>query len=828
MEEKILLDVEFNNAEVKDAIKNISAGRKAIDELTESNKKLAASGQKNSIEYVKNQESIRALTVEVNQNSKVVQASTQANKANADSMEALKAKNIALVAERKKLSTETEEGRKRITEINAAIDKNNVAIDANTSKTEKQKASLKGMSGIVDTIIPGFSGFTQTLGGASSSMGIATESAKGLGLGFKIMLGPISLLLLAVAALITYLTSSEEGMDTLAKIAAQVNAVLGVLKNTVIQVGAALAAFTTGDISGGVEKLAGAFENLDGRLKDAVNSAGELADIMDTLDELRLQAQVRNDEEANQIKNLIIQSKSRLLTEQQRNDLLAKASELEKRITGEKLGLQLAGINASTRQFLVDSDRLDLAQKEGETTLEFTKRIINSQDLLLSKRKELADQLGQYNSLLDNQANVQEKIQNQQDAIAEKAEADAAKRAEAEKKRLEEIDKKKEELSKRELTAGNELEILRLEKEARELQGIKNQTDALIEVERTRAAQLLENTELTQSEKEKIIFESEEKINQILVQSREREEFERKAGLQNSLEDFTEYTQGLIDAEKQKYIQGLITKEEYDEQIQQLELTSLEIQGAIKAEFGEEDMAQAQRISDYKIKLGEEELKIKKAQEQQKIDAVKTALSNIASALNKNSIAYKITASILTTIDTIQSAISAYKSLSGIPYVGPILGAIAAAAATASGLAAVAKINATQIPKFEEGGEIPLHGPRHSQGGMDVHVGNKKVANVEGGERMVILKRGARPSLLRDLATVNMLAGGRDFFADRAPRYHNLDGGFIARSAASDISSSQQRNINQQVAATKIYTRITDIHRVEGNMEMAEVISELR
>ena len=48
-------------------------------------------------------------------------------------------------------------------------------------------------------------------------------------------------------------------------------------------------------------------------------------------------------------------------------------------------------------------------------------------------------------------------------------------------------------------------------------------------------------------------------------------------------------------------------------------------------------------------------------------------------------------------------AVNAYKSMVGIPYVGPVLGAVAAAAAIAFGVAKVAMISATPIPSFREG-----------------------------------------------------------------------------------------------------------------------------
>lgn len=72
---------------------------------------------------------------------------------------------------------------------------------------------------------------------------------------------------------------------------------------------------------------------------------------------------------------------------------------------------------------------------------------------------------------------------------------------------------------------------------------------------------------------------------------------------------------------------------------------------------------------------------------------------------------YKAAAIAQAVIDTYQSAISAYKSMAGIPYVGPALGIVAAAAAIAAGTARVAVI---RQQGFAEGGEIKGHSP-HSK-----------------------------------------------------------------------------------------------------------------
>ena len=67
-------------------------------------------------------------------------------------------------------------------------------------------------------------------------------------------------------------------------------------------------------------------------------------------------------------------------------------------------------------------------------------------------------------------------------------------------------------------------------------------------------------------------------------------------------------------------------------------------------------------------------------------------------------------------VDTFSAAIGAYKSMVGIPVVGPGLAVAAAAAAMAAGIANIAKISSTKFEKKATGGL--LNGPSHDQGGI--------------------------------------------------------------------------------------------------------------
>jgi len=120
-------------------------------------------------------------------------------------------------------------------------------------------------------------------------------------------------------------------------------------------------------------------------------------------------------------------------------------------------------------------------------------------------------------------------------------------------------------------------------------------------------------------------------------------------------------------------------------------------------------------------------------------------------------------------INTFQAAVSAYAAMAAIPVVGPVLGAIAAAAAIVAGLANVRKIDAQTYQSSTEGGggSAPasnqlgrnygdggmIEGPRHSNGGVPI--------TAEGGE--AVMTRGAVTMFAPMLSAMNQMGGGTSF-----------------------------------------------------------------
>lgn len=92
------------------------------------------------------------------------------------------------------------------------------------------------------------------------------------------------------------------------------------------------------------------------------------------------------------------------------------------------------------------------------------------------------------------------------------------------------------------------------------------------------------------------------------------------------------------------------------------------------------------------------------------------ALASLQRSENKKQAAIGKAAAIAQTIiNTYSSATSAYSAMAGIPYVGPFLGAAAAAAAVVAGMANVQAIRSQNVGNFRTGGEFMVGG----SGGTD-------------------------------------------------------------------------------------------------------------
>jgi hypothetical protein len=179
-------------------------------------------------------------------------------------------------------------------------------------------------------------------------------------------------------------------------------------------------------------------------------------------------------------------------------------------------------------------------------------------------------------------------------------------------------------------------------------------------------------------------------------------------------------------AEEEYAIEQAEKKAEKDELDRQalLDLNIFKLEESGKLE--EAEMAKRKRLlADEKLTEKQRELIIAKSEKA--IVDIKTKSEEAASNAKKRGLDYarglvqehfgdtKSVAVFETGLATKEAAVQAYKSLAGIPVVGPALGAAAAVAATAFGLKTIGEITSQSAPKFERGGKIG--GNLHSSGG---------------------------------------------------------------------------------------------------------------
>lgn len=142
----------------------------------------------------------------------------------------------------------------------------------------------------------------------------------------------------------------------------------------------------------------------------------------------------------------------------------------------------------------------------------------------------------------------------------------------------------------------------------------------------------------------------------------------------------------------------LSTLEGIDLELQELQLAyEQKVEMARKA--GVDTAAITEKYENDKAKIIMDNNKtIKKAAQmtaQSNLQIASTTAANMAKILGEETKAGKAMAITQATIDTYKGATAAYSAMAGIPYVGPALGAIAAAAAIASGIANVKAIAST-------------------------------------------------------------------------------------------------------------------------------------
>lgn len=545
------------------------------------------------------------------------------------------------------------------------------------------------------------------------------------------------------------------------------------------------------DAKGKFSELGGEMKNIAGNIKATMDEALKRGQRIEEINQKLSASEADYIEQTAKLKqqfkelNLIAEDTTKTFAE--REEAARKSIEIQRQMNKlaedrnlleqELLNLKFASNDTS------DADRAELARKKAELAEQAAARIeaITTQnnkvntirkaanDQAAAQAKEAADkareilqeQLKQQREAVDEYAKTNSAVaQSLQErlSIEEKAMNDRLAILETEKAKglikSNEYEKQKLEIQREYLRTTTELSIDAVKREVENYEQenktkIDNNTllTAELVAEEQNRQEAIYQKKVEALEKEKLLkqesrnwdYQAEEEFQNQLRALKEDHDTQARELKQQAAQQDKEQRAINADLDFQERIARLESEGagEYEIKYAQLENeNALAIQKADEQhEAGQLSDEQYQRTLELIRKnYAKRKMAIDKSVEDAKLQGFQSVLGQIKGLVGEQTALGKAAAIAETTINTYMAAQKAYSAMSGIPVVGPALGAVAAAAAVASGLMNVAKISSTDV-KYEKGGL--LKGKSHSEGGIPFTVAGRGGFEAEGGEYIV-------------------------------------------------------------------------------------------
>jgi hypothetical protein len=424
-----------------------------------------------------------------------------------------------------------------------------------------------------------FNTLTPGIAGTASMLFTATKAALAF---IATPLGAvIALLALAISPIIGFLRDTGDGMDLVEKKTTGLKTGLNVLRDEFNSLGAkmvdsntSLGSFTKTLLMGNpivlafvasVKTLRAVFPQIAKDFDDAVIAGERYAEMMDEVTTAQEFFKVESAEEENIIKRLILQSKNRTLSEEERIALIDQALAKEQSLGAKRIGLatSLAAVEVEAAK-----QRTKIQREEDETLIQFGKRLatqldktaVDQRDRLLNSLKALEEARGEGIA-------IEEKLQNQRDALLDKADERDKKSAEDRLRRQVRIEE-----------ALFQLEVIRTQRAIDSASTIEERVAKELEMEDLRVKHLLSNENLLKEERAVIMAESEKRATDIWTKGIKDRLALREKELRDQLIIVKASFDKEEDAIQQQAIDGLITRKEADKQIIELrKRTSVEL-----------------------------------------------------------------------------------------------------------------------------------------------------------------------------------------------------------------------------------------------------------
>lgn len=660
------LDIEQDQAlsDLTELQREIQETKDETTALTKANKELADTGKKSSAQYAKNSKQVEAnkvqlksLNKEYSTQQKVVNDVLQVEQRELGTLEKLTLKNKELRQELRELNLETEEGTQRQKEIVEEIDQNTDVIKENSDSMVQAKMNVGNYTQGIEDSIPALKGM---LGGLRQ----VTAAAKAF------LLTPIGIILAAAAAGIGLLIKGFQRSQMLADKMKVANAGLRASFDVIID-----------RVSNGMEK---AFTKLredplqavkdlgKGIIDNLVNRAKAMPQIFIKAFEAVKNAIKGNMDAAKEsVKELgqaLIQLETGMDTEQQKK-FVENTKKIKEEMAAEaKVAKELAEaeIRLNDLEIKLIGTTAELTRKREESKLETRDDTLSIEARLAAQDRAIA---------LDKQL------------LSVEIEA-AKERARISQQRIDLGKSSREDLRE---NAELQAEVTRVESayftRSKELASERLSLNNMLKAEEAARAEATKQALLEEAQALEIFVNNEIEIwklrNQSAIQKGEELTDSLIAEEKDRLDELEEQRVAATDL---SFANELMSRQEHELAMLQIQKDTTDAKLAITDQYEKERTRIEDAAAKLRIKLAEEETKLK-------FEAAQYFFAAIASIASENTIAYKGATTALMAIDTYKGALAAFASFQSLPPpMGPILGGIAAGAVTAMGLDSIRKV----------------------------------------------------------------------------------------------------------------------------------------
>jgi hypothetical protein len=602
----------------------------------------------------------------------------------------------------------------------------------------------------------------------------------------------IGLIIIALGTLFTWLSKTQQGMDFVAKAGDAMRAVFQVVIDRVLAFGGAMKDLLSGNFGAAAEGLKNTFSGIGAEIANDTKEAWNLSGALQNITREEKQLDLQRAKSRATIEQLKLVAEDQTKSTEERAAAASKALNMEQDLMQKSIDLQERKVKAIKAQ----NDLGTSTDEDINRAIDAEIELANLREESTTKQIELNNKLNELNKT--NPISGNESIKKQQ---------------EEEQKAYDEKIKAQEEYAKMILEADKTLQDKRIalitDEQDRKIAEIQIAADREIEAFEGTDAQKTEFLILKQQERDAAIDAVIEENN---LKAREKNLTRLKE--ENQLKEEIIY---------QNFYEGLISEEDREEQLYQLQKTAIEKRLALLVASKETETLEYQKLysqlaqlhSDYEAEKTASTKKEEDARRDLQMAGLQAAsgiFAGFADLLAQDEVARKKNWKMIKALKTAELLSNLPVEISNIwkraadlgPIAGPIVGAIQ------TGLAGVRFIQArTQLEsvKYAKGG--PVYGPSHDAGGIPFSVSGRGGYEMEGDE--IILTKGVyRDPVLRSIASdLNAMGGGRRFA---------MGGPVVDRGFAPTTSNQVTAVSNNQAQNTPSVSPV-DMSRSEGLLE---------